>query len=138
VAQPILPFAHELVLCEDYATDDFGRVDLLGTFRSIRPDAYPCVHPGFIVGAQLSGGLGELTTFVDIRRADTEQLVYWSTPQRIRLDDRNTLVFLFNLMEEVEFSTPGVYFVELCCENTCIADYRLHLLEPLIEPEEES
>jgi hypothetical protein len=137
VAQPILPFAHELVLCEDYSSDEMGRIDLLGTFRSIRPESYPYTHSGFLVVAQLSGGLGQLSTFVDVRLADTEKVVYWTAPQVIAMQDRNALVYLLNILEDVPFPRAGVYFVELYCENTCIADYRLHLLETVTEQEEE-
>jgi hypothetical protein len=137
LAQPILPFAHELILCEDYSADDSGRIDLLGTFRSIRPESYPYTHSGFLVVAQLSGGLGQLSTFVDVRLAETEKVVYWTTPQVIAMQDRNSLVYLLNVLEDVPFTRAGVYFVELYCENTCIADYRLHLLEPATEQEVE-
>src|SRR5687767_13923689 len=135
MAEPILPFALELVLCEDMGADDQGRLDILGTFRSVGPESYPYLHTQFAVAAQLSGGLGELSTLVDVRVAEALELIYWTTPQKIRLDDRNGLVYLLNRLEDSPSPKPGIYFVELYCENTCIADYRLQLLEPPDETE---
>ena len=130
MAQPILPFALELIVCEDYAADELGRVDLLGTFHSIRPESDPHVHSPFYVEVALTGGLGELSTFIDIRHAETGELIPWTTPQRIRLESRNSVAYLLILLDEVPFPKPGIYFVELYCENTSIADCRIQLLEP--------
>jgi hypothetical protein len=135
VAQPILPFALELVVCEDYAADELGRVDLLETFHSIRPESYPHVHSPFYVEVALTGGLGELSTFIDIRHAETGELIYWTTPQSIRLESRHSVAYLLILLEDVPFPKPGIYFVELYCENTAIADCRIRLLESSNEPE---
>lgn len=81
------------------------------------------------VVAHLTGGLGTVSTHVDVRFAETEELVYTTLPRQMSIPSRDILVRLVHTLEGVPFAQPGIYFVQLCCENTCIADVRLQLHE---------
>jgi hypothetical protein len=138
VAQPILPFALPLVVCDEYLRTDGGKLDVYGTFHTIRPESYPHVHEFFCVLAHLTGGLGTVTTFVDVRHADTLELIFWTHPRQFQIPNREVVVRLVNGMESVPFPKPGLYLIELYCENTCIAGFRLRLAEPKRDSSEES
>jgi hypothetical protein len=127
VAQPILPFALPLVLCDGYDPAEAGKMDLFGCFHTIRPAAYPHLHEHFCVVAHLTGGLGSMTTFIDIRNLASGELVHWTFPHQFRIPDRQVLVRLAHRLEDVPFPQPGIYLIELYCENTPIADFRLRL-----------
>jgi hypothetical protein len=129
-----LPYAQQLVVCDRYAPAAAGKLDMTGCFHTIRPRSFPHVHDEFCVVAHLTGGLGEVTAFIDIRDAATSQLVYWSHPHRFHIPDRQTVVRPVNTLEGVPFSEPGIYFVELYCENTPIADFRLRVAEREVSP----
>ena len=130
MAQPILPFALPLLVCDDYLQTVGGKLDLSGSFHTIRPDSYPHVHEFFCVVAHLTGGLGTVTTFIDVRVAETGELVFWTHPHQFDIPNRDIVIRLVNGMEGVPFPRPGLYLIELLCENTCIADFRIRLAEP--------
>ena len=71
-----------------------------------------------------------MTTFVDIREASSGELVFWTHPHQFHVPNREMVVRLVNGLEGVTFSQPGIYLIELYCENSPIADYRLRLAEP--------
>jgi hypothetical protein len=132
VAQPILPLARPLFLCEAIVPRDRGKVDFLGAFDSISPLVYPHSHRNMFVVAHLSGGLGGVNTHIEVRRAETDGVV-GMTPQRVlAFPNREVLVRLAQGVQGVTFAQPGIYLIELYCENTCIADTRLILKPPLI------
>ena len=128
-SQPILPFAQPLVLCDAYAPAPAGKLDLRGCFHAIRPRRFPHVHDEFCVVAHLAGGFGTVTTFIDVRNVATSELVYWTHPHQFQIPSRDTVVRLANTLEGVPFSEPGIYLVELYCENTPIADFQLRVAE---------
>jgi hypothetical protein len=45
----------------------------------------------------------------------------------LTIPNREVSVRLVNVLERLAFPEPGIYFVELYCENTPIADFRLQL-----------
>ena len=130
--QPILPFAQSLILCDGYEVRDEEKIDLIGTFDKIQATHYPHIHESFGVIARLTGGRGTITTFVDIRVARTLELVQCTASKQFTIPTRDTVVLLVNGFEDISFSRPGIYLVELYCENTPIADFRL-LLEQVEE-----
>ena len=77
----------------------------------------------------VSAGLGEIPVHYDIVRARDERLVPTSSIQRIRFDRRTQLIQLATNFEGVTFEEPGVYLVQLFCDNTRVADVALEVLE---------
>jgi hypothetical protein len=127
VAQPILPFAQSLLLCDGYAPAGDRKFNFYGSYYTIRVGSYPHTQARMCVVAHLSGGMGTMTTFVDVRSARTEELVFTTVPRQLTIPNRDLPVRLVNVLERLTFPEPGVYFVELYCENTPIADFRLQL-----------
>jgi hypothetical protein len=133
MAQPIIPVARPLVLCERYVRADRGNADLLGVFSRVSPLIYPHLLRRMIVVAHLSGGLGIVNTAIEIRYAASEELVAVTPSHEVAFPSRDRVIRLANTIEDVTFVRPGVYLVELHCEHMCIADARLILREPLVE-----
>lgn len=133
MAQPVLPFAHPLFLCDQYVVRDRGKVDFLGAFDSISPLVYPHAHRGMYVVAHLSGGLGEVSTHIEVRHAETDTIVSATPPRPLTFPDREVLVRLARGIQGVCFPRPGIYLIEPHCDNTCIADTRLHLRHPVLD-----
>ena len=127
MAQPILPFAQSLLLCDRYAPTGRGTYDFFGSYYTILATSYPHVQSRVCVVAHLTGGLGTVTTLVDVRSGRTEELILTTTPRQLTIPDREGSVRLVNVLERLSFPEPGIYFIELYCENTCIADFRLRL-----------
>jgi hypothetical protein len=129
MAQPIVPFAHQLILCDQYSLRDRGKVDYLGTFDSIRPSTYPHNHRNLCVVAHLSGGLHGVNTYFNVRHAESGALISTTVPRIIEFPNRQILIRLAERFRDIQFPEPGIYLIELNCEHACIADTRLTLIE---------
>lgn len=123
-----IPTAKALYLCEevDVEGDSFNLYALLDF---IRPHAYPHTQPSFVCFAQLRGGLGAVRCHIDVRRADTYQLVRNTNVYPLHFPDRRALRQLTVTIEGCIFASPGLYLVELYCENEWVADTVLWLQE---------
>lgn len=126
---PIVPVAKALSLCDHHVGYRDGKVDLYGLFNAIRPEAgYPYTRGRFCVFAQLINGLGQVPFFVDVRDANSGGLV-WTTQQRnLVFPSRTSLVQLALTIEGCRFDRPGLYTLELFCDNTWVCDTQVLLL----------
>ena len=131
MAGVIPPTAKALYLCDYHVGYSNGKVDLYGLFNAVRPRAYPHTLRSFICFAQLRGGLGNVPFYIDIRRAADGQLIDWTPTRQLRFPDRETLVQVVVTVSNVVFDRPGIYLVELYCDNACVADTTV-LLEDLV------
>jgi hypothetical protein len=124
----IVPVAKALTLCDYHIGYADGKVDLYGLFNAIRPpQGYPHETARFCVFAQLINGLGQVPFFVDIRLAATDELVYTTETRHLQFPDRTTVVQLALTIHGCRFEQPGLYLVELFCDNTWVCDTQLHL-----------
>jgi len=125
----VVPIAKGLSLCDSYQRSSNGKIDLFGLFNAIRPEfGYPVALSHWWVFSQLNNGLGTLTFFIDVRDASRGHLIYTTEVRSLTFPDRDTLIQLAIKIEECQFPEPGVYVVELFCDNTWVCDTRLQLL----------
>jgi hypothetical protein len=129
VAEVIRPFARALYLCDYVIGYENGKTDLYGLFNAIRARAYPHTQARFCVFAQLVGGLGEVPFFVDVIFRPRNELVRTTQVQQLRFPDREVVVQMASEIQGCAFPAPGPYLLELYCDNTCVADVPLVLLE---------
>jgi hypothetical protein len=124
----VVPVAKAMYLCDYHIGYDNGKVDLYGLFNAIRPEnGFPHSLSRFCVFAQLINGLGQVPFFTDIRYAQTDELVYTTETRHLTFPDRTTVVQLAMLIEGCVFQNPGLYLVELFCDNTWVCDSQLLL-----------
>jgi hypothetical protein len=119
---PVVPVARSLFLCDRYLGHPDGRIDLTGIFSALRPAIYPHVRPRLVVFSQLSGGLGDVPFFLEIRRSRDDELIRTTAARTIRFADRVSPINLAVILEGVAFEEPGVYVVSLFCHNTWVCD----------------
>ncbi len=120
-----IPVAQALYLCDDHLGFPGGKTDLLGLFNSIRAPSYPHVQKQFVVLARLLQGLGQISFYVDIRFASTQQLIHVSSTHMLVFPDRDTVVEMVLTLKGVRFPQPGIYLVELFCDAQWVADTRI-------------
>src|SRR5262249_10106333 len=106
-----------------------GKTDLYGLFNAIRPRSYPHTQGRFCVFAQLVGGLGEVPFFVDVIFRPRNGLVRTTAPPQLRFPDRGAGVQMALEIQGWPVPEPGPYLLELYCDNACVADAPLRLLE---------
>jgi hypothetical protein len=117
----VIPVAKALYLCEETDVEG-GSLNLYALFDGIRPRGYPHTHPSFVCFAQLRGGLGDIPCHIDIRRADDSRLIHVTDILRLHFSNRDQLLQVAVNVQGCVFESPGVYLVELYCDNTWVAD----------------
>ena len=122
MSSPIIPVSRSLFLCDFHVGYQDGRVDLYGIFNAIRPAVYPHIRRQLVGFAQLTGGLGDVPFFLDIRSEQTGILVRSTATRSIHFPDRTAVVQLAVTIEGIQFSEPGLYVVDLFCHNTWVCD----------------
>ena len=124
----VIPVAKALYLCEEI-DDESGALNLYALFNAISADAFPHTLDSFCVFVQLAGGLGHVRVHCDISRASDERVIRVSNVYPLRFDRRSQLLRLAITLEGTTFDEPGVYVVQLFCDNTWVADVTLELRE---------
>src|SRR5437763_687415 len=126
----IVPVAKGLYLCERYIGYSDAKVDLYGLFNAIRPKkGFPDSLSRFCVFAQLINGLGHVPFFIDIRFAETDELVHVTQTNTVNFPDRHTTLHMALKIEGCRFPRQGLYILDLFCDNTWVCDAQLLLLE---------
>jgi hypothetical protein len=124
----VIPVAKALYLCEETDVEG-GLTNLYGLFSTVYPDAYPYTLGSFTCFAQLIGGLGQVSFYIDVRRARDGLLIHNTQVRSLRFSDRATLIQLAVHIERCVFEEPGIYLAELYCENEWVADVAFRLRE---------
>ena len=126
----VIPTVRGLILCDFHVGYDNQKVDLYGICNAIRPrEVYPYDDARFCVYSQLSNGLGVVDFFLDIRSAATNELVHATITRQVYFDHRFQIVELAMLVKGVRFDEPGIYLVQLFCNNSWVCDTPLRLLD---------
>jgi hypothetical protein len=128
MAGVIIPTAKPLLLCEEIDVEG-GMLNVYALFNALHPATYPHPHDLFCVFAQLSNGLGEMRMHFDIRRARDYHLIHTSATRMLQFLRRTQLIQVAVSFEGIRFEEPGVYLIELFCDNTWVADVALELTE---------
>jgi hypothetical protein len=123
----VLPLSRSLFVCEFHVGYQDGKVDLYGLFNGIRPAICPHHRRQMVVFAQLSGGIGDVPFFLDIRNARTDTVVYTTRVMNLNFPSRTTLMQLAVTLEGCRFPEPGLYTLDLYCHNTWVCDTTLAL-----------
>lgn len=122
-----VPSAKALYLCEEHDIEG-GSINLYALLDALQPRAYPHTRT-FVCFAQLRGGAGDVRCHIDVRRADAYQLIYVTNPMTIHFPDHHSLRQVAITIQGCVFEAPGVYLVELYCDNAWVADTTLLLRE---------
>lgn len=125
----IVPVARAIYLCDYHVGYSNGKVDLYGLFKAIQADCYPHEADSFVCFAQLIGGLGDVSVHIDIRSASDRNVIACTNVRTLSFPDRESLVHLAWTLPPCTFAQPGLYLIELYCNNTWITDTTLELRE---------
>jgi hypothetical protein len=129
VPDTIRPFARALLLCDSVFGYNNGKTDLYGLFNAIRPETYPHIQSRFCLFTQLAGGMGEVPFYADVIFRPSNELIWTTAIQKINFPDREKVIQLVLEVRGCPFPEPGAYLLELYCDNVCVADVSLQLLE---------
>jgi hypothetical protein len=130
MASDVLPVLKSIYLCDSYVGYANGKVDLYGLFSGIRPERFPHVQERFCIFAQLVNGLGETPFFFDIRQASTDRPIHTTDRNVQNFPNRTRIVQLAMTIRGCPFDEPGLYIIDLFCNNEWVADTAVRLENP--------
>ena len=122
-----IPVIRGLYLAVVATPKEDAQIDLIGVFNSLSVDGFPHRMNEFCLYAQLTDGFGDIAAFAEISEAETGRLVHKTGEYRLHFSSRLQVVQLLLRVRGVQFSKPGVYFVDLYCDNNYLADTRIVL-----------
>jgi hypothetical protein len=119
------------VLC-DAATDDNGKLNLLGAFDTIYTPHLPATHPQCSIALRVTffnGDEGKHTLRVNFVDADGRSIMpdLPSIPVEVVLPDDihfGTRNFIVNI-QQLKFENPGLYSIDLSIDNQPLASVPL-------------
>lgn len=123
----IVPVAKTIYTCDGTIGFPNQKTDVMGLFNSITAPHYPYLLPQFVAFAQLSGGLGQVSFYFDVRHAATGKVIHTTTAGQLNFVTRDRLIQLAQTIPGCPFAQPGVYLVELFCNAQWVADTKLEL-----------
>ncbi len=124
--KPNLQFS---VLCDDVRREDNGKFLLLGLFEAINAKIFPATHPALFVVNRWCKGEGRFTQKIRIVNAKDKAIVFQTEEQLFELEDidrHHTLISKFN---NLVFTNPGKYWVEVLLDNELVLNYPIILKE---------
>lgn len=126
------PIGKAVFLCDDVVRDAAkNKTSVLNMFDTVRLDAgtaFPYHLRKLCVFAECTDGLGEFALFVEIERADTEEVVYRSAFQSVTFTDPLKSVKICFRLGKCVFPEPGDYTVQLFGDRDMIGDHMLHIV----------
>lgn len=130
MSEIIVPIAKKVFVCDDLFQDPAsGRSSLLNLWDTIpiQEDAFPYCHKKISVFARLRGGSGNVPVHLEISQAATGEMIR-RTPNFILpfLDRTKAYDFICSIVDLI-FPTPGVYFVEMYCNNEFVDDQAIRV-----------
>jgi hypothetical protein len=127
----VLPVVRYLVLCEDVHADqvDPQRITLVGlisTLRSLEEPPYPILKQEICAYLQVTGCRGAAQGHVEIRHADSDEVVYRTRTRTIPLvTDPLEVVGIAFRLRDCLFPKPGLYWVEFWYNDEVLAQQPL-------------
>jgi hypothetical protein len=127
-AARIIPMARGLILCDYHIGNPEGKTDVYGIFNGIHSESgFPYYDARFCAFAQLANGPGRIPFHIDVRLAETDELIWTSETNQLTFPNRQRIVQVVQLIEHCTFHRAGLYLVSLFCDNRWICDTPLNL-----------
>jgi hypothetical protein len=125
----IIPSARGLFACHGYERHKSGEISLTRIFNSVQTQGqFPFKMGRFYAFAQLLQGLGEVPCWLELHRAEDNALIWLTNTNILTFESREKIVQMAMAVDRVVFERPGVYLLELYCDNNWVCDTRLQVI----------
>src|SRR5258707_10287452 len=120
----VLPRVQAMVLCDaiEESTEESGTFHLTSVRSQIAPITFPCFWPRLCVYLQMSGYKGNASCRLEINRAETEEVLYRTSPRVISFEGPMSVVPVVFRLRNCGFPAPGVYYVQVYYESKLIGE----------------
>ncbi|MFH1189972.1 MAG: hypothetical protein V1682_04710 [Candidatus Omnitrophota bacterium] len=117
------------VLCDDVRREDNGKFMLIGLFEAITAKVFPATHPALFVVNRWCKGQGSFLQKMKIVSSKDKSIVFQTNEQAFELSDIDGHHTLISKINNLVFSAPGKYWVEVLLDGELILNYPLMLKE---------
>ncbi len=112
----IKPRLSYTLLCDDVRQELGGKFSLMGLFESIYANAFPAVHPRFVIVNEWTGGKGEFTFKIRLLSPNREEVLSESEA-KISLYSETQRHRDISVRFNTTFKVPGTYWIEMLLDN---------------------
>lgn len=132
MASAVAPIVKSVFLCDHVEVDpETGKPTVHGLFNSLRVEFVPdavSVLEDFCVFAEFIGGVSDAFVRVEIVHSETGTVVVHTPNRLLHFPERHTIVYLSMRIAELAVAEPGVYIVELYCNDSFVDDRVLNVM----------
>lgn len=113
----IRPKLSYVILCDAVGTAPDGRKTLYGLFTKILARKFPHVQPTLAIVTRWSYGTGGHAMMVQITDSDKKEIFKTPTPFNFVLNDPLTSVDIVLGIQNMQFSRPGTYWIQVSIDG---------------------
>jgi hypothetical protein len=125
--EKIRPSVHFTIICDDVRQEVGGKLSLMGLFENIYAAKFPAIHPRLAVVTEWLDGQGEFEAVLRILSPD-RKTVLRETSSRIKMNGGNIKHRDVSLHLNVEFKTPGTYWIENFIDGELVQSVPLNVV----------
>lgn len=127
----IWPRVQAMVLCDEIeeSDQDSDAVNLHGVRSVITSPVFPLVWPHLCAFVQMSGHQGEAQCHVEVESVASDKVIADTEPMSISFDSPTIVTPVQFRLHNCLFRVPGVYYVQVYCEEKLIGERPLLLEE---------
>ncbi len=122
--RPNLQFS---VVCDDVRREDNGKFMLIGIFEAINAVEFPAKHHTLFVANRWCKGEGSFKQKIRIVNTKDGTIVFQTEDQSFLLQDIDTHHTIISRFNNLLFSDPGKYWVEIFLNDALILNYPIML-----------
>ena len=115
------------MVCDDVRREDNGKFMLLGIFEAINAAEFPARHHTMFVATRWCKGEGSFTQKIRIVSAKDKSMVFQTEEQLFQLADIDTHHTIVSRFNNLLFSNPGKYWMEIFLNNELVLNYPIML-----------
>ncbi len=129
----IKPSLNFTIICDDVRQETGGKISLMGLFENIYATKFPAVHPRLVILNEWTDGKGEFDMKTQILSADRKSVVR-ETSSKIKLNDVNVRHRDISIHLNIDFKTPGTYWIENLLDGELMNSIPLRVLHIKEQP----
>src|SRR6516164_5473823 len=120
----ILPRVQAMVLCDDIeeSEQDADAMNLVGVRSVLVSPVFPLVRSLLCVFIQMSGHPGQASCHVEIESLGGDGVIFETDPLTFSFMDPTVVVPVILWLPNCVFSTAGVYYVQVYCDEKLIGE----------------
>lgn len=133
MADKIKPSLNFTIICDDIRQEAGGKISLMGLFENIYANNFPAVHPRLAIITEWSDGRGDFDLKMQIRSHDRKDILR-ETASKLKLTDLNFRHRDVSIHFNIDFKSPGTYWIENYLDGELIASIPLKVVQIREQP----